>query len=74
MPEGSVYSIAPGYEIPEGWTIDLDSHTGEITATAPEIINPNTSIGVTVLVTYPDGTTDSPNARITVLANDAQKI
>ena len=73
MPEGSVYSIAPGYEMPEGWTIDLDSHTGEITATAPEIINPNTSIGVTVLVTYPDGTTDSPNARITVLANDAQK-
>nr|WP_232011957.1 YPDG domain-containing protein [Staphylococcus condimenti] len=67
MPDGSKYEIVDGTKLPEGWTITIDSNTGDITAVAPKDAKPETTIEVPVLVTYPDGTTEQISIQLNVV-------
>lgn len=57
MPAGTSYDLANPGNTPYGETIDRE--TGVVTVTAPLDQNVNEPIEVEVLVTYPDGTTDT---------------
>ncbi|WIM73180.1 YPDG domain-containing protein [Corynebacterium suedekumii] len=60
-----------GFTAPEGWAVEVDPNTGAVSVTPPEGANPGDSITVPVTVTYPDGTTDTANATVTVGGDDA---
>lgn len=57
MPAGTRYDLANPDNTPYDETIDRD--TGVVTVTAPQDQDVNEPIEVEVLVTYPDGTTDT---------------
>ncbi|WP_176744785.1 YPDG domain-containing protein, partial [Staphylococcus sp. HMSC071G07] len=58
-------------DVPTGWTVDVDPNTGTVTATPPADADPNTSVDIPVTVKYPDGSTETTNAKVTVTPNDA---
>ncbi|MDO5512737.1 Rib/alpha-like domain-containing protein, partial [Corynebacterium sp.] len=66
LPEGTEFGLPEGYTAPDGWTVEVDPGTGEVTATSPEGAVPGESITVPVVVSYPDGTTDDAPATIVV--------
>ncbi|WP_311523688.1 YPDG domain-containing protein [uncultured Corynebacterium sp.] len=66
-PEGTKFT--PGENVPDGVTID--ENTGEIKVTIPEDAKPGDKITVPVVVTYPDGTTDTVDVPVTVENDDA---
>ncbi|PNZ35680.1 YPDG domain-containing protein, partial [Staphylococcus lutrae] len=73
IPAGSRYDIPGGSNIPAGWTATVNPNTGVVTVTPPADATPGTSVDVPVTVTYPDGSTDTTTARVTVVPNDAQE-
>lgn len=70
VPDGTTYKIDPNFKIPDGWTIDANPTTGEITYTAPKGAKEGDAYTIPVIVTYPDGSTDNVESKITVLAPD----
>ena len=50
------YEIPDTFQVPEGYTVDLNEATGEVTVTFPERAKPGTKIEVPVQVTLEDGT------------------
>ncbi|MDK7083586.1 YPDG domain-containing protein, partial [Pseudoglutamicibacter cumminsii] len=66
-PEGSKFSIPEDFEAPEGYVVEIDENTGEITVTFPDKskLNKDTveEFDVPVTVTYPDGTKDEAPAK-----------
>lgn len=74
MPAGTKYAQGPANPedpIPADWTIVVDETTGAITVTAPADLTEATTITIPVVVTYPDGTTETINAVFTATPNDA---
>ena len=65
-PEGSEFKITDGFTAPEGYVVEIDENTGEITVTFPDKskLNKDTveEFDVPVTVTYPDGSEDKTNA------------
>ena len=65
-PEGSKFAIDGDFTAPEGYVVEIDESTGEITVTFPDgsKLNKDTveEFDVPVTVTYPDGTTDKTDA------------
>ena len=65
-PEGSKFKITDGFAAPEGYVVEIDENTGEITVTFPDKskLNADTveEFDVPVTVTYPDKSTDSTTA------------
>ncbi|MCG7273330.1 YPDG domain-containing protein, partial [Corynebacterium afermentans] len=63
-PEGSKFAIPDDFTAPEGYTVDIDETSGEITVTAPEELDAETveDFDVPVEVTYPDGSEDDATA------------
>ena len=51
--------------------VTVEENTGEIKVTVPEDAKPDTKITVPVVVTYPDGTTDTVDVPVTVEQPDA---
>lgn len=72
MPAGTTYAIRDGFVIPDGWTVSVDVSTGAVTATPPADANPGDVLSLPVVATYPDGSTDTALAAVTVIANQAQ--
>ena len=65
-PEGSKFKITDGFAAPEGYVVEIDENTGEITVTFPDKSKLNAEtveeFDVPVTVTYPDKSTDSTTA------------
>ncbi len=63
-PEGTSFKKDPNFEVPPGYTVDVDSETGKVTVTAPEKPAGDTAevVTVPVVVTYKDGTEDTVDA------------
>ncbi|AIJ33821.1 YPDG domain-containing protein [Corynebacterium imitans] len=63
VPEGSEFAIPEDFQAPEGYTVDIDPATGEITVTV-DGVNKDTAekFDVPVTVTYKDGSTDEVTA------------
>ena len=65
-PEGSTFKITDGFAAPEGYVVEIDENTGEITVTFPDKskLNADTveEFDVPVTVTYPDKSTDDTTA------------
>lgn len=55
MPDGTVFSLAPGWSAPQGWSVAVDGSTGRVTATADASVKAGTSVDVELKVSYPDG-------------------
>ena len=55
MPDGTVFSLAPGWSAPQGWSVAVDGSTGRVTATADASVEAGTSVDVELKVSYPDG-------------------
>ncbi len=66
VPEGSKFAITDGFKAPEGYVVEIDPNTGEITVTFPDKskLNKDTTeeFDVPVTVTYPDGSIDKTDA------------
>ncbi|MDK7181366.1 YPDG domain-containing protein, partial [Corynebacterium riegelii] len=66
-PEGSKFTIPEDFKAPEGYVVEIDENTGEITVTFPDKskLNKDTveEFDVPVTVTYPDGTKDDAKAK-----------
>ena len=66
-PEGSKFKITDGFTAPEGYEVEIDENTGEITVTFPDKskLNADTveEFDVPVTVTYPDKSTDDATAK-----------
>ncbi|MCG7292508.1 YPDG domain-containing protein, partial [Corynebacterium afermentans] len=66
-PEGSKFEITDGFTAPEGYVVEIDESTGEITVTFPDgsKLNKDTDeeFDVPVTVTYPDGSKDDAKAK-----------
>lgn len=65
-PEDSEFSIDKDFKAPEGYTVDIDENTGEITVNVDKSkLNGDTAeeFEVPVTVTYPDGSKDNAKAK-----------
>ncbi|MDK7272560.1 YPDG domain-containing protein, partial [Actinotignum schaalii] len=67
-PEGTKYEL--GKDAPQGVTVNPD---GSLTVKVPEGAKDGDVITIPVKVTYPDGTTDTVNAKVTV-SDQSQKV
>ncbi|WP_198434877.1 YPDG domain-containing protein, partial [Aerococcus urinae] len=67
-PKGTKYEL--GKDAPQGVTVNPD---GSLTVKVPEGAKDGDVITVPVKVTYPDGTTDTVNAKVTVV-DQSQKV
>ena len=56
------YKLSEGFEIPEGYKVEVDPATGEVTVTFPKEAPSGASLDVPVTVTYKDKTTATANA------------
>ena len=66
-PEGTKFT--PGDNAPDG--VKVDESTGVVTVPVPADAKPGDKITVPVVVTYPDGTTDTVDVTVTVEEPDA---
>lgn len=66
LPEDTTFAVEEGYEPPEGYEVEVDPDTGSVTVTAPDDAEPGTIITVPVVLTYPDGSTETVEATVVV--------
>ncbi|MGV3061815.1 YPDG domain-containing protein, partial [Streptococcus hyovaginalis] len=64
-PEKTNFSIDPNYVDPAGYVVEINETTGEVKVTAPATPTADTAetVEVPVIVTYPDGSTDTTVAK-----------
>ena len=68
------YEIPDTFQVPEGYTVDLNEETGEVTVTFPKDAEPGTEFNVPVRATLEDGTKTVGSADFKVAdVEDAEK-
>ncbi|WP_286204309.1 Rib/alpha-like domain-containing protein [Corynebacterium afermentans] len=68
------YEIPDTFQVPDGYTVDLNEETGEVTVTFPEDTEPGTEFNVPVRATLEDGTKTVGSADFKVAdVEDAEK-
>ena len=68
------YEIPDTFQVPEGYTVDFDEQTGEVTVTFPKDAEPGTEFNVPVRATLEDGTKTVGSADFKVAdVEDAEK-
>ncbi|HFI0464523.1 TPA: YPDG domain-containing protein, partial [Streptococcus suis] len=72
IPTNTNFSIDPNYVDPTGYVVEINETTGEVKVTAPASPTKDTAetVEVPVIVTYPDGSTDTTTAKF-LLDTDA---
>ena len=68
--EPTKFALPETFEVPEGYTVNVDESTGEVSVTFPKDAANKDSIEVPVQVTYKDGTTATGTARFVVKSTD----
>ncbi|MGV3031055.1 YPDG domain-containing protein, partial [Streptococcus suis] len=65
IPTNTNFSIDPNYVDPAGYVVEINETTGEVKVTAPATPTADTAetVEVPVIVTYPDGSTDTTVAK-----------
>lgn len=66
LPDGSKVEIG---DLPEGWTAEVGPDGSTIKVTAPKDAKPDDQATIPVKVTYPDGTVDNEELKVTVQAD-----
>lgn len=66
IPKDSTYAIDEQWTTPEGWEVNIDDATGEITAHSALHAKDGDRVEVPVIVTHADGTTSTATAIINV--------
>ncbi|REI25007.1 cell surface protein, partial [Staphylococcus felis] len=72
LSQGTKFEI-PQTSVPEGWKVTVETDNGTGTVTPPADAEPGTSVDIPVKVTYPDGSTEYTQVKVTVTPNQAQE-
>ena len=72
--EPTKFEIPADFEAPEGYTVEIDEVTGEVSVTFPADAPARDEINVPVQVTYADGTNAPAIATFTVAPTDAHTV
>ena len=65
LPKETTFEIPETAKIPEGWTVEVDPTTGEVSVTPKADIKTNTDATIPVTVKYPDGSSETINLKFT---------
>ena len=63
VPEGTKYALRG--DAPKGWSIDVNETTGAVKVKAPTGTSAGTNVTIPVLVTYPDGSSETATFSLT---------
>ncbi|MEX3504834.1 Rib/alpha-like domain-containing protein [Corynebacterium sp. LK2510] len=69
LPDGTTFGPGENFTKPEGWVIEIDSKTGDVSVTPPATAKPGDKVTIPVVITYPDGSTDTAEVTVVVTEN-----
>ena len=65
LPKGTKFAIDKTFKVPEGWTVEVNETTGEVSVTPKADLTADTPVEIPVVVTYPDGSQETVKLNFT---------